>query len=106
MNRYTVIVTEKADEDIFNIGLYIVEELHNLSAAKRLLELVDKRILELELYPKMHSTIRNKRLREYRKIHVMNFIIFYTVDDSTRTVMVQRVLYGRRDWMHLLYLDQ
>ena len=106
MSRYSIVITEQADADINSIGLYMIEELHHLTAARRFLDLVDARILELERFPRMHSPIRNKRLREYRKIHVMNYIVFYTIDEPHKTVVIQRVLYCRRDWMNLLYLEQ
>jgi len=106
MTSYSVIITEQADKDIDSIGLYILEELHNPTAAERFLALIDKRILELEIFPKMHSLIQNERLQNYRKIHVMNYIIFYTVNDISRTATVQRILYCRRDWLNILYRDQ
>lgn len=37
----------------------------------------------------------------FRKTMVDNYIIFYTVSEKDKTVAVVRILYGRRDWIHL-----
>jgi plasmid stabilization system protein ParE len=38
----------------------------------------------------------------YRRLLVENYIAFYIVNDTLKTIEVDRVLYARRDWRHLL----
>lgn len=36
------------------------------------------------------------------KIMVDNYIVFYIVNEESKTVTIIRILYGRRNWINLL----
>ncbi|WP_236860373.1 type II toxin-antitoxin system RelE/ParE family toxin [Candidatus Formimonas warabiya] len=38
----------------------------------------------------------------YRKLLVKNYIVFFTIDEELKVVDVERILYTRRDWHHIL----
>lgn len=38
----------------------------------------------------------------YRKLIVKNYIVFFTIDEPNKVVDVERILYGRRDWLRIL----
>jgi len=52
----------------------------------------------------MYPFCENERLKrqEYRKALIKNYIMFYRVDDKTRTIYVMRFIYGGRDYIKLL----
>ncbi len=54
--------------------------------------------------PQRNALVADKRLStlEIRKLLVDNYIIFYVISEKEKTVMVIRILYGRRDWLTLL----
>ena len=41
----------------------------------------------------------------FRFILIKNYLLFYVVRKETQTVVIQRFLYARRDWMNILKPD-
>jgi len=101
---YQVVISDVAEIDMIAIGLYIAEELYSPEAADNLLDEIDKQILSLEQMPKKFALVSDERLAQQgvRLIPVKNYLVFYFVDDFSRTVTITRILYGKRDWVHLL----
>ena len=84
-------------DDLNNVIDYILLDLKNETAAKALILDVETAIkkcldnpLRTAVYPSMH-----RRKYEYRRIIVGNYLIFYVV--IAHTMVVRRLLYGRRD---------
>ncbi|HBG16880.1 MAG TPA: hypothetical protein DDW93_08890 [Firmicutes bacterium] len=38
----------------------------------------------------------------YRKLIVKNYIVFFTINEKSKVVDVERILYARRDWLRIL----
>ena len=84
-------------EDLNSIIDYILLDLKNEMAAKALVHDVETAIkkrldspLRTAIYPSMY-----RRKYEYRRILVGNYLIFYVIIEHT--MVVRRLLYGRRD---------
>jgi len=101
---YQVIISDVAEMDIVDTGLYISEELSAPDAADNLLDEIDQQILSLEQMPKRFALVSDERLAQQgiRLIPVRNYLILYFVEDYSKTVTIARVLYGKRNWLHLL----
>jgi len=101
---YQLIISETAEIEMTEIGLYIANELHSPQAAINLLDEIDRQILNLEQMPKRFALVSDERLARLgiRLIPVKNYLIFYLVNEQARTVTIARVLYGKRNWVHLL----
>jgi len=99
-----VIISDVAEMDIVDTGLYISEELSAPDAADNLLDEIDQQILSLEQMPKRFALVSDERLAQQgiRLIPVRNYLILYFVEDYSKTVTIARVLYGKRNWLHLL----
>ena len=89
-------------DDLHKITNYILQDLKNEQAAKKLVhdieEAIEKRLhnpLQTASYPSIH-----RRKHEYRRILVGSYLIFYIVIDHT--MIVRRLLYGRRDLHKIL----
>lgn len=83
--------------DLDKITDYILYELKNEAAAMALIGEVEAAIkqrlanpLQSAIYPSL-----NEREHPYRRVIVGNYLIFYVVIDDT--MIVRRMLYGRRD---------
>lgn len=83
--------------DLDRITNYILLDLKNEIAAKTFIDNVEAAIqkrlknpLHAAIYPSM-----SRRKYEYRRILVGNYLIFYVVIEHT--MVVRRLLYGRRD---------
>jgi len=101
---YQVIISEPAEIDMVAIGLYISEELHSPEAAENLLDEIDRQLLSLEQMPKRFALVSDEELasKGIRTIPVKNYLVFYFIDEYSKTVTITRVLYGRRNWVYLL----
>lgn len=93
-----------AQRDMVEIVRYISGELQNPAAADRLaMELVNaaESVLTFPYAFPAYQPIRPLK-REYRKILVQNFLMFYWVDEAKKLVTVARVVYAKRDVARLL----
>lgn len=93
-----------ARKDMLEIVRYISQELQNSDAADRLaVELVNaaEGVLHFPYATPAYQPIRPLK-REYRKILVQNYLMFYWVDEEKKLVTVARVVYAKRDYGRLL----
>lgn len=89
-------------DDLDKITNYILFDLKNEIATKTFIHDVEtaiKKRLENPLHAVIYPSIR-RRKHEYRRILVGNYLIFYVVIE--RTMIVRRLLYGRRDLDRIL----
>ena len=84
-------------EDLDAAVAYVAYELHNPTAAERLLDATEAAILEHAANPTMAATYRTTRERPlpYYWFAVGNYMVFYVVDGNV--MEMRRFLYGRRD---------
>jgi len=90
--------------DMVEIVRYISHQLCNPSAAENLANEMIAATEGLAQFPyamPIHRTAKPLK-NEYRKLIVRNYIIFYWVDEATKTVVIARVLYAKRDHEQLL----
>lgn len=93
-----------AQSDLVGIVRYIADDLHNKEAAQKLADEIIKATETLTDFPyafPAYTAIRPTK-NEYRKLIVQNYMIFYTVDEKTKTVTVSRVVYAKRDYDKLI----
>ena len=105
---YAVHFTRTAEADLQEITEYVSRVLDNPPAAESLLDKIDKRIRELSDYPEAHPLAADIQLQE-RGIRVFtfgNYVGLYRVRRDEQTVVVLRLLHGRRDWISLLTGDR
>lgn len=84
-------------DDLDKITAYILLDLKNEIATKTFIydvETAIKKRLENPLHAAIYPSMR-RRKHEYRRILVGNYLIFYVVIEHT--MVVRRLLYGRRD---------
>lgn len=103
-DKYKVIIQDSAQRDLRGIWDYIAVELREPATAARLLDRLEKLIASLGEMPERHAALKDELLRakDIRKMPVDNYIVFYHVSEESQSVAVLRVLYGRRDWEHIL----
>jgi plasmid stabilization system protein ParE len=93
-----------AKQDMVEIARYINKELHNPLAAENLTVEMIKAAERLVDFPYSKAVyISPKPLkREYRRLAVKNYIMFYWVNEMEKSIVVARVVYARRDFDNLL----
>lgn len=89
--------------DMDNIWDYIVHELQNPSAAKRVVDKIMEAIHQLEVFPEMGPSLSaiTKEISDYHFLVSGNYMIFYRLYGNN--VYVDRILYGRRDYLRILF---
>ena len=103
MESYRVKITENARRDLRDTYSYINKELKVPEAAQRFYIDTLNSIYTLDKMPECYPIVRDERLAEkgYRQMLVKNHIVFYTIDNEKKIVIVMRILYGRRDWLNI-----
>lgn len=97
-----IVISPQANIDLTDIGDYIANELHNPHSARALIGRIKKSVFALEEFPEMGTPIEAKKsTATYRYTICGNYMIFYHIDDER--VLIDRVLYGRRDYLGLLF---
>ena len=101
-----LIVSPLARADMREIGDYVSRELCNPSAALCLIRRFQEAMLPLRDFSEMGSPLPapGREGVQYRYLVCGNYLIFYHI--VAARVLIDRVLYGRRDYTALLFGDQ
>jgi len=101
---FQINISQLAEQDMLDCAKYIAGELRNRTAAERLLNDAEEAIYSLEEMPFRYPLANDDVLAQqgFRYFPVHNYLLFYIVREETKTVVIERFLYGRRDWMNLL----
>jgi len=104
MAKYRVDVSEPAENDLRDIVRYIASQLSAPVSALHMMELLEKAMSGLSDIPQRCPFVADERLSqmEYRKLSVKNYVVFFSIDEKNKVVDVERILYGRRDWLRIL----
>ncbi|MDA8334505.1 MAG: type II toxin-antitoxin system RelE/ParE family toxin [Peptococcaceae bacterium] len=104
MAKYKIAVSEPAENDLRDIVRYISSQLSAPITALKMMDTIEEAIAGLSDIPKTYPLLSDDRLQTmgYHKLLVKNYIVFFSVDDNSNTVNVERILYARRDWLHIL----
>ncbi len=98
-------ISPEAKNDLAQIKVYISQELCNPQAAENLVSNITKKIRGLSQYPEIGSPLSSILgiQTDYRFLVCANYLIFYRYEDGI--VFVSRILYGKRDYMRILFGD-
>ncbi len=101
---YKIFMLAPALENYEEIVRYLALELKNPAAAMSLVKRMDEGLDRVARFPFSCPTCltAHKMKHEYRKLLVNNFIVLYWVDEENRAVMVEQIVYARRDIDSLL----
>jgi toxin ParE1/3/4 len=104
MVKYRVDISEPAENDLRDIVRYISAQLSAPMTALKMMEAMDEEIAGLALMPQKCPFVTDERLAMlgYRKLPVKNYIVFFTIDEKSEVVDVERILYAKRDWQRIL----
>jgi len=97
--EYTLRLLRAAEDDLNEIVLYIASD--RPSAAEVVANKIEKNLDLLPKHPMLGRIPKEEELSRmgYRYLVVENYLIFYTVEEST--IYVHRILHGARDYLSL-----
>ena len=104
MAKYRVDISEPAENDLKDIIRYIASQLSAPESALNLMELLEEAMLSLSDMPQRCPLVSDERLSQmgYRKLIVKKYIVFFSIDEKNKVVDVERILFGRRNWLRFL----
>ena len=100
-----VVLSPLAKADLQEIADYISRELRNPNAAGRLIRRFREAMDPLRRFPASGAPLpaAGQQGDPYRYLVCGSYMIFYHLSDDS--VLVDRVLYGRRDYLSILFGD-
>ena len=96
-------LSPEAQTDLLDIKAYIAAELENPQAALSTISKITKTIRTLEEYALIGTPLSAivDVDSDYRYLVSGNYMIFYRA--SGKDIYIDRILYGRRDFMRILF---
>ena len=104
---FKIHITKKAENDLEGAADYIEFNLLNPKAADDLLDEAERKIYDLAQSPKMYPVVDDPVLKAWkiRFVPVANYLAFYIIEESRKTVHIIRFLYEKRNWIKILKLS-
>lgn len=104
MGSYSVELTEPAEDDLRGIVRYISAQLSAPMTALKMIATMEEALEGLSEMPQSRPFVQDERLASmgYHKLIIEHNIAFFSIDESAMAVNVERILYARRDWVHIL----
>lgn len=104
MDTFQVIVTPDAEADLKEIRDYISDVLLAPQAARSYLHFMREQIGKLEFLGASIAPVVDEpwHSKGVRRIVAKNFLIYFRVDTTDKTVYVLNVIYGKRDQLAAL----
>lgn len=104
---YSVIYSSKAKDDLIEIYSYIAFDLQVPDIAEGQVNRIRKTIRSLDFMPSRYITVECEPWKSMRmhQVPVDNFVVYYVVNDDSRTVTVIRIFYGGRDIEDIINTD-
>ena len=102
--EYQVKLTDYAVEQMQNIVRYISKVLQSPDTARRWMEKIKLQISSLRTMPNRYPLTLEEPWRSegIHKMPVENFLVYYWINETQKTVWVIVVVYGQRDQIQAL----
>ena len=97
-------MSETAENDLLGIVRYISAQLSAPVTALKMMKTMEDALAGLVHFPHKCPVVADERLARtgYRKLMIKNYIAFFTIDEKTETVNIERILYARRSWRNII----
>lgn len=102
--KYSVVRTDKAEEQLREIIFYIADDSGSIDIALNYLNKIEKAVSRLADFPMSGSIPRYSVLRKqgYRVLIAEKHLIFYKVNEDKKEVIIYAVVDGRREYKNLI----
>lgn len=101
---YALLRTDKANDQLYSIIQYIVEDSGSIDVALKYLDKMEAEIGRLRTTPHMGSYPRYSTLKRqgYRVLIVQRHLVFYKVDEDKRQVIIYAIVDSRQQYLNLI----
>jgi len=106
MDKYNIIITPNAENQIKEIVNYISTILLNTDAARKFVIFLKEKIGKLNIFPEAYPILDRKpwNKKEIRKLLIKSFIVYFYVNKEKYIIYILAVVYGKRDQLKQLEL--
>lgn len=96
--------TDKAEDQLRDIIYYIADDSGSIDTALKYLDKIEESINRLKDFPNSGIIPRYSILKkqDYRVVIVEKHLIFYKVNDESKTVIIYAIVDGRREYQNLI----
>lgn len=104
MNKYRILLTKNAKDDLIEIRNHITYELMSPDISKKFIYGLRKSISQLYYLPYKFPQVKTKYIdrQSCRYMPYKNFLIFYEVKEQETVIYILRILYKKRNWSEIL----
>lgn len=101
---YQIKIIAEAEQDLKELSNYFAVTLQEKQKAKMQIRRIREMIFSLERFPERYPLVKDEYLarKGYRVISLDHYLIFYLVNKQEQVIYISRILYEKRDWLHLL----
>ena len=98
-DTYSIIYSSEAKDDLREIYSYIAYDLQAPETAEGQVNRIRKEIRSLDFMPSRYTVVDWEPWKSMgmHRVPVDNFIVYYVVNNGSRTITVIRIFYGGRD---------
>ena len=104
MDRYVIIITPDASDDLWQLRDYIADVLLSPDIALSYIQTIRNEINNLSELPGRIKSIDSEPWHSIgiRRISAKNFYVYYRVDEKKKRVYILNVIYAKRDQLKQL----
>ncbi len=105
MSEYRIMLTQRAKDDITDIGDYISYTLSEPATSQKFIKGLRHSISQLKNFPYKFPLVHDDILQTQgiRCMPHKNFYIFYKIDEAVFLVIVLLIGYNKRNWKNFLH---
>lgn len=102
--KYSIFRTDKAEEQLREIILYIADDSGNTDLALLYLDKIEKAINRLRDFPDSGSYPRYTTLKKqgYRVLIIDKHLVFYKIFEESKQVIIYTIMDSRREYLNLI----
>ncbi|MCR6545061.1 type II toxin-antitoxin system RelE/ParE family toxin [Dehalobacterium formicoaceticum] len=102
--KYTILRTDKAEEQLREIIFYIADDSGNVDIALGYLDKIETAINRLQEFPESGSIPRYSILKKqgYRVVIVERHLVFYKINEEDKLIIIYAIVGGRREYHNLI----
>ena len=97
--KYKVEILPEADLDIDNFMIFLSKQFISKELLIKLRDVLYYKMYSLEFFPEIFAEV----YKDYRRLLVKNYSIFYKVDNLNKKVIIYRILHQAQNFKK--YLD-
>lgn len=100
---YKIKLTKAALRDLKVVLTYISDKLKNKKASMELRNLFYVEVSKLKDNPRVYQRVNIIESEEdIRYLRVKNYLVFYLIDEESKTIYILEFLYGKRNWVEIV----